>query len=208
MNTISLPLSVLERVPLVWKAAADRDRSSPMLSGVCLCDTASSGCGIAIVATDGKFLVEESYALDSGTMIECQATIGAQSVDMLKDWCKALRKTMPKRMADCTVDVHIKELEMIVNQPGSPLGSISLRLVQGTYCAYRQAFGGDVKPWPARTGVNMSYMSRLDDLWTEGARSGCSMEMRKGIILRPLSRCAGMSIDRVALLMPITLAEK
>jgi hypothetical protein len=207
MNTISLPLSVIERIPLIWKAAADRARSSPMLSGVCICDTASSGCGIAIVATDGKFLVEESYPIDAGTMIDCQATIGGHEVGMLKDWCKAMRNTMHKRMPDCTVEVHIRETEMVINQPGSPIGHLSLRLVQGTYCSYRGAFTGDVKPWPARTGVQMIYMARLDDLWTEGARSGCSMEMRKGIIIRPLNRCVGMSIDRVALLMPITLAD-
>lgn len=224
MTTISLSLSAIERICAVHTAAADRDQSSPVLAGVCL--TAGKPVGtdgqpcMAIVATDGKILVEETWTLDAGQFGTApkewptdeerseEAIICAASVDMLASWTKQIRKSLGKR-TDATIAVLIENKQVTIGLVNSAIGDIRLSCVEGRFLNYEKAFDSQSlsSAGPARIGFNCDYMARLAKLWTRKGMAGPAVvcEFGRGMILRQL---AGLPIGcqrQRALVMPISL---
>jgi hypothetical protein len=204
MPTIPLPLSAVERIHAIWLAASDRDLSSPSLSGVLI--KGSADC-IAIAATDGKILVEEAWTLDAGTL-EAEWILSAASALMLRDWCKAVRKSLGKR-ADATVQMICEQRQITVGMPGSPIGDIKLACVDATFPQYAKALDNPTLPehGPARIGMNLQYLSALETLWkVKGQMGPCvTCEFHRGMIFRPLSGPPVGCQRQIALVMPITL---
>lgn len=210
MPTVSLPLSVVERICAVHKCAADHEvRMGSVLAGVALKPFASAiGAGITIVATDGKVLAEESYPIDLGTVTD--AILSEASVTMLRDWCRAVRKSLSKKQHDATVEMLTENRQITVGLPGSPIGDIRLATVEGTFPNYVGALtkpeksGDGLQTYSQRIGVSSDYLGRFYALWGSKASHAIVMTFARGIIVEPLNLHAGAICQR-GLVMPISL---
>ena len=225
MTTLSISLSAIERIVAVHTAAAVRDMSSPVLSGVCL--TAGTPVGtdgqpcLAIVATDGKILVEETWTLDAGQFGTApkewagdeerseEAIICAASVDMLASWTKQIRKSLNKRQTDVTLTMLVENRQVTIGLVNSAIGDIRLACVDGRFLNYVKTFDSQSlsSAGPARIGFNCDYMARLAKLWTRKGMAGPAVvcEFGRGMVIRPLAGFRSGCQRQRALVMPISL---
>jgi hypothetical protein len=220
MQSLTIPLSILDRIVAVHIAAADRERTSPVLMGVSIAPYLSpdNAHGITIAATDGKVLVEESYVLAgvSSSALASPLIISEMGSGILADWLKSIRKAMPHaKNRDLETMVSVDEKSVTVSILHSPVGATILGIVDGTFPPYAGAL--DLKCQAdesgnllrqARVGINADYMGRLEKLWgVKGkAITGIMMDFRsRGILVSPVN--TNYSGVRRGLIMPIILSD-
>lgn len=226
MTTLSLSLSAVERIVAVHTAAADRDRdrTSPVLNGVCIkagkpVGTDGAPC-MAIVATDGKILVEETWTLDAGQFGIApkefptdeerseEAIISAKSIDLLASWTKQIRKSLGKR-PEATLTMLIENKQVTIGLVNSAIGDILLACVDGRFPNYEKALDSQSlsSNGPARIGFDCEYMARLAKLWGRKGMAGPAVvcEFGRGIVIRPLPGPPVGCQRQRALVMPISL---
>jgi hypothetical protein len=217
MQSLTIPLSILDRIVAVHTAAADRDRTTPVLMGVSIAPYQSpdNTHDITIAATDGKFLIEESYVLAgvSSSALASPIIISETGVGILSDWLKSIRKAMPNaKNHDFEAMVSVDKKSITVSILHSPVGAAILGIVDGTFPAYAGAL--DIRGQadesgnmlrPARIGINADYMGRLEKLWcVKGITCGIVMDFRsRGVLVSPVN--TNYSGVRRGLIMPIIL---
>jgi hypothetical protein len=217
MQSLTIPLSILDRIVAVHTAAADHERTSPTLCGVLIAPYQSPDKvhGIAIAATDGKILFEESYILAgvSSSVLSSPVIVSEAGVSILAGWLKSIRKAMPHaKNRDLEAQFVADEKSIAVSIMHSPVGAAILGLVDGTYPNYGNCFANPCETGPQglinrpyRIGVNAGYIGRLEKLWGNKSSNAIIMDFRyHGIVCYPLSNATG---NQRALIMPISLPD-
>ena len=214
MPTISLPLSVLERFHPVWLAAHDEDRSSACLTGLAINPDAINPDGspsIAIASTDGKVLVEEVWVAPIGNgsaPLETGLILSGDSILLLRDWCKSVRKTLGKGRSDAEIIMLIENRQVTASLKNCAIGDLKMATIDATYPKYKPVLERPVEiSSPGRFGINGVYIGAVAKAWSASNKKG---EMiiewtGKGYVLRPLARIPHGCVSQRALVMPITL---
>lgn len=198
MSSVTLSLSIVERIVKVHECAADRADRQPVLGGVFL---QFSSPELVIAATDGRLLIEEAWpvSLAPGTSM----IVAAASVGLLDGFCKSVRKQNGKKGHDPVVTLSI-ETDSPTRRTISAcaLGSVvTLSLVEEKYPSYIGALTRDSY---ATTTIclNSDYLSRLNKLWATKQNKGLMMAFKRGVHVSPLTLADG-AIRQRGLLMPI-----
>jgi hypothetical protein len=211
MNTININRIIPSRIYAIGKAAADKEKSSPILMGVYVEFFHQTGivhCRIA--ATDGMFLVQEIIRCDDTNPSDLHPD---GLVFVLRNWqdLKAIGKydstlrgvslsfeeAQTGRVKACTFNRHTS---------AGIVASATIQLVEGAY----PSFAGALIPKTLenkieRIGVNMHYLAALEELWAEKGRASVVLYPHgRGMLCRPM--CSDGN-DRVALIMPIALPD-
>lgn len=189
MQSFIIPYSILTRVVAVHTAAAERKRLLPVLGG---CLFRVEGGQLAIVATDGKILVEEVYPLPDvpGMSIIFAASAIKPLAQFLKVPIKARR--------DAELILDNGKVSVALHGAVIPVNT-----VHGTFPPY-DVFtpahnNAKVTDYPSRVGIDTRYLARLDDLWGEAV----VLDLRyRGMVFTPLYQTGA---KRRALIMPVTL---
>lgn len=184
--------------------AADTDRTSAILAGVCVRIRAKS---LSIVATDGKLLVEHKY--------ECEFEMHLG----MSDWLDII-----VRISDKPTMAIIKALSLLKcegidasTENGTlELNGSKIATIEGNYPKYENCFETDYKNYmPPRNeafrfGWDAKYMALLDKALSLSRLShGIIIFPQgpgKGVIIEPLNETHIAKIT--ALLMPITIPDE
>jgi hypothetical protein len=211
MHTISLSYESALRIIAVHDAASDADRSSHILSGVCLRSVAvqtdvCNGHALIIVATDGKLLLEEQWSLDAGNLEDTEINLGPQAVAQLALWLKSVKATLGKRPS-CTMEASWDGKVCTFRVPGLALGECPLRATEGTFPRYDHALRpSDAPSAPERVGYNLAYSASVAKAWKQPKLDCVAVEVKhyRGTVLRLLRLPIGCQ-SALALIMPISL---
>lgn len=210
-TTISLSYDAALRIAAIHGAASDGDRSSPILSGVCLRSVPIStdvcnGHALIIVATDGKLLLEEQWTLDAGSLTDTEINMGTQAVEQLALWLKSVKATLSKRPS-CTMEMSWDGRMATFRVPGLSIGECPLRATEGSFPHYDAALrpGGDPSA-PPTLGYNLSYFAAVAKAWKQPKLDHVTVECKhyRGTVLRMLRLPIGCH-SALALIMPISL---
>lgn len=206
---ISLSTDAAARIVAVHTAASDRDRSAPILCGVCLRTIATeNGNALVIVATDGKFLIEEQWTLDAGSLEDGEVNLGRAAVDMLKGWLKMVDKSLGKRTS-ATIEMQWDGKVATFKACGLPVGDCPLRAVEGYFPRYDAALRPTDEPTKVdRLGFNLEYFARVSDCWKEKRNEIVAVEIKhyRGTVVRKMKLPVGCQ-SMLALVMPISLPD-
>lgn len=210
--TLSLSYDAVLRIIAVHGAASVADRVSPILSCVCLrsipiATDVCNGNALAIVATDGKFLLEEQWrTLDAGSLTDTEINLGPQAVEQLALWLKSVKSTLGKR-SSCTMELTWDGKIATFRVPGLAIDECPLRAAEGSFPGYAHVLrpGGEPSP-TSKIGFNLAYYSALAKAWKQPKQDCLSVECKhyRGTILRMLRLPIGCH-SAMALIMPISL---
>jgi len=191
-----IPLNILHRIVAVHSSAADKNRASPVMSGVVV--SVKDG-NISIAATNGHLLIEESYPIDEPDREE--VLLARDGVKMLKAWLKSVN-VWAQKLPEITWDQTARVIRMTYE----PVGQVSIATVEGTFPAYRKALEvDDNRTMKPRIGLDSEYLAAISDCWGEKGNIGLVMDFRsKGILVSPMCQLEGI---KRGLIMPITLAN-
>lgn len=204
---ISLSTDAAARIVAIHAAASDRERTSPILAGVCLRTIATDeGRALVIVATDGKLLIEERWTLDAGHLEDGEINLGPDAVAMLKAWLKMVDKSLGKRPS-ATIEMHWDGKVATFKGCGLPVGDCPLRAMEGCFPRYDPALRPTDEPTKCdRLGFNLDYFARVAECWKEKRQDAVAVEMihYRGTVLRRMRLPVGCQ-SMLALVMPISL---
>jgi hypothetical protein len=211
MPILSLPYDAALRIIAVQAAASDPDRSSPILSGVCLRSVAintdvCNGNALVIVSTDGKLLLEEQWSLDAGTMGDAEVNLGPDAVAQLALWLKSVKASLGKRCS-CTMEMEYSERSVTFRVPGLAIGECPLRCTEGSFPRYDHALRPSDKPSnPDRIGFNLAYFAAVAKAWKQPKLDSIAVEVihYRGTVLRLMRLPIGCQ-SALALVMPISM---
>lgn len=190
MHTTTLPVSIFSRVLAIHKAAADRERTSANLDSVHLCERNGK---IVIEATDGKFLIRETFDPDAHDGMDVcpglDMMLGTEAVKSLapltKSKAKALRMT-PDGLLTVTDGAM----------------TVQVKTTEGSYVSVENALKRTVaETMPASFGLSGDYLARFEKLWGGGIRFDFD---GSGFRVSPMNR---LPWEAVGILMPITLPK-
>lgn len=208
---LSLSTDAAARIVAIHEAASDADRSSAILSGVCLrsaaiATDASNGHEMVIVATDGKLLVEERWSLDAGSLDDGEINLGSLAVDAMKAWLKSIHKALGKRKS-ATLELSWDGKVATLSVPGLTHGPCVMRATEGSFPRYDHALRGTDKPTPTeRIGYNLQYFAQVAKAWKTPGHDAVVVEAThyRGTVLRRMRLPIGCT-SALALVMPVSL---